>query len=56
MRTIENYPYRVIKCQFAICKICFWSATVFKSGVQKCPLCSSGNISLIGITNDIHKK
>ncbi len=54
--SIENYPYRVINCQFAICKICFWSATIFKSRVQKCPLCLSSNISLISIANDIHKK
>ena len=54
------------KCQFAICKICFWSATVFRSAVQDtknnnnenniihtCPMCSRNNISLITIANDI---
>jgi hypothetical protein len=46
----------VINCQFAICKIAFWNTTVFKSGVEKCPLCSSMNISLISIANDMHKK
>jgi hypothetical protein len=54
------------KCQFAICKICFWCATVFRSAVQDtknnnsenniihtCPMCSNNNISLITIANDI---
>jgi hypothetical protein len=53
--------------QFAICKMCRWSATVFKSGINNnknnksdqdvvhiCPLCSSNDISLITIANDIH--
>jgi hypothetical protein len=55
------------KPQFAICKVCRWSATVFKSGIKKnknnksdqdvvniCPLCSSSDISLITIARDIH--
>ena len=54
------------KPQFAICKVCHWTATVFKSGIKNnknnksgqdvvniCPLCSSSNISLITIANDI---
>ena len=53
--------------QFAICKVCRWSATVFKSGIKNnknnksdqdivniCPLCSSSDISLITIARDIH--
>ena len=52
--------------QFAICKVCHWTATVFKSGIKNnknnksdqdvvniCPLCSSSYISLITIANDI---
>ena len=65
----ETWTYSSSEYQFAICKICFWSATVFKSGIQDnknkksdnnmihtCPLCSSNNISLISIANDIDKK
>ena len=54
------------KPQFAICKVCRWSATLLKSAIKNdknknnqdvvhiCPLCSSDNISLITIANDIH--
>jgi len=32
--SIESWMYNDIDCQFAICKACFWSATVFKSAEQ----------------------
>jgi hypothetical protein len=61
--SIESWIYNDINCQFAICKACFWSATVFKSAEQHnknnksdqgifhtCP------ISLITIANDIFRK
>jgi len=67
--SIESWMYNDIDCQFAICKACFWSATVFKSAEQHnknnksdqgifhtCPICSSSNISLITIANDILRK
>ena len=57
-----------VSLQFA--KKCFWSATVFRSAERRninninrdkrilhsCPICSSGNISLIAITNGIFRK
>lgn len=67
--SIERWPHSGSKPQFAICKICLWSATVFKSGVKNnknnksdqdvvhtCPPCSGSNISLITIVNDIYNK
>ena len=50
-------------CYFAICKTCFWTATIFNSvkkwnkydnnshkrSIRTCPLCSSKNISMISI-------
>ena len=67
--SIESWMYNDIDCQFAICKACFWSATVFKSAEQHiknnkidkgifhtCPIYSSSNISLITLANDIFRK
>jgi len=68
--SIESWIYNDIDCQFAICEKCFWSATVFRSAERRntnninrdkrilhsCPICSSGNISLIAITNGIFRK
>jgi hypothetical protein len=65
--SIEKRIHSGSKPQFAICKMCLWSATVFESGIKNnkndksdqdvvhiCPLCSSSDISLITIANDIH--
>ena len=68
--SIDSWMYNAIDCQFAICKACFWSATVFKSAEQHdtnnkssdkgvfhaCPMCSCSNISLITIANGIFRK
>jgi hypothetical protein len=65
--SIEKRIHSGFKPQFAICKICRWSATVLKLGTKNnknnkggqdvvhiCPSCSSSDLSLITIANDIH--
>jgi len=44
--------------QFALWEICFWTATILKSGetnidiIPNCPICSNDNISLIPLSSD----
>jgi len=44
--------------QFALCELCFWTATILKSAetnidiIPNCPVCSNDNISLIPLTSD----
>jgi hypothetical protein len=54
----NNSNYYIDNCHFALCKLCFWSATIFKSDLQEhktntCPVCLNDNsVSLIPLTTD----
>jgi hypothetical protein len=54
----SNNKYYTDNYHFALCQLCFWSATIFKSDLQDhktntCPICFNDNsISLIPLTRD----
>ena len=54
----NNNKYYTDNYHFALCQLCFWSATIFKSDLQDhktntCPICFNDNsISLIPLTRD----
>ncbi len=54
----NNSNYYIDNCHFALCKLCFWNATIFKSDLQEhktntCPDCLNDNsVSLIPLTTD----
>ena len=54
----NNNKYHTDNHHFALCQLCFWSATIFKSDLQDhktntCPICFNDNsISLIPLTRD----
>ena len=58
---IQSLEYNIYTTNrhFALCKSCFWSATIFKSDkkqeqiINTCPICfDENNISLIPLTKD----
>ena len=54
----DDNKYYTDNYHFALCQLCFWSATIFKSDLQDhktntCPICFNDNsISLIPLTRD----
>ena len=62
IQLIQNVGYNNIYTShrhFALCELCFWSATIFKSDkkqeqiINTCPICFNGNnISLMPLTKD----
>jgi hypothetical protein len=57
----NNSNYYTDNCHFVLCKLCFWSATIFKSDLQEhktntCPICfNDDSISLIPLTREVYK-
>ena len=59
IQSLEYNIYTTTNRHFALCKSCFWSATIFKSDkkqeqiINTCPICfDENNISLIPLTKD----
>lgn len=55
MPQLVQKKYDYSRCQFAICKSCYWTATIF--GIygeqdQLCPLCRDDPIALIPLSMD----
>ena len=62
IQLIQNVGYNNISTShhhFALCELCFWSATIFKSDKKQghktnaCPVCfNDSNLSIIPLTKD----
>jgi hypothetical protein len=59
LKQSAGYNNYTDNCHFALCELCFWSATIFKLGnkqeqiINVCPVCFNDNsISLIPLAKD----
>ena len=37
---------------FALCEVCFWSATIIAKAQISCPFCPAGSVALIPLANN----
>lgn len=52
-RQILKIRYNYANCSFALCKSCYWTATIFtKIEKYECPVCPGNNVELIPLYLD----
>ena len=55
-RQILKIRYNYANCSFALCKSCYWTATIFTNFTKiekyECPLCPGKNVELMPLNLD----